>query len=86
MKAAAIRKEANYAGVRVTLMGLLDSACCPVQVEEKQWQAFVRRNALEPMALLAVVTDLREFLLPVLASISGSSKLDMAWRAGDGWR
>src|ERR1035437_7609328 len=33
VKAAEIRKEANYAGVRVTLMGLLDSARCPVQGE-----------------------------------------------------
>ena len=33
VKAAEIRKEANYAGVRVTLMGLLDSARCPVQID-----------------------------------------------------
>lgn len=32
VKAAEIRKEANYAGVRVTLMGMLDSARCPVQI------------------------------------------------------
>lgn len=33
VKAAEIRKEAHYAGVRVTLMGLLASARCPVQVD-----------------------------------------------------
>jgi hypothetical protein len=33
VKAAEIRKEANYAGVRVKLMGLLDSARCPVQID-----------------------------------------------------
>lgn len=33
VKAAEIRKEANYAGVRVTLMGMLDSARCPVQID-----------------------------------------------------
>lgn len=33
VKAAEIRKEANYAGVRVTLIGLLDSARCPVQID-----------------------------------------------------
>ena len=33
VNATAIRKEANYAGVRVTLMGLLDSARCPVQID-----------------------------------------------------
>lgn len=33
VKAAEIRKEANYAGVRVMLMGLLGSARCPVQID-----------------------------------------------------
>ena len=33
VKAAEIRKEANYAGVRVTLQGMLDSARCPVQID-----------------------------------------------------
>ena len=28
-----IRKEANYAGLRVTLLGLIDGARCPVQVD-----------------------------------------------------
>lgn len=33
VKAAEIRKEANYAGVRVTMRGLLDGARCPVQFD-----------------------------------------------------
>jgi predicted nucleotidyltransferase component of viral defense system len=33
VRAAEIRKEANYAGVRVTLIGLLDGARCPVQID-----------------------------------------------------
>ena len=33
VKAAEIRKEANYAGVRVTLLGMLDSARCAVQID-----------------------------------------------------
>jgi predicted nucleotidyltransferase component of viral defense system len=33
VQAADIRKEANYAGVRVTLLGLLDGARCPVQID-----------------------------------------------------
>lgn len=193
VKAAEIRKDANYAGVRLTLIGLLDSARCPVQVDvgfgdtvipgpedalypvilsgmpkpqlrayprytvvaeklealtslgmlntrmkdffdlwvlakhsefegpvlsravaatferrrtpipqgipiglsdefindtqkEKQWQAFIRRNALERMALSAVITDLREFLVPILVSISLGSDLKMAWQAAEGWR
>ena len=33
VQAAEILKEANYTGVRVTLLGLLDSARCPVQID-----------------------------------------------------
>ncbi len=33
IQAAEIRKEANYAGVRVTLLGLIDGARCPVQID-----------------------------------------------------
>ncbi|MBF0273570.1 MAG: nucleotidyl transferase AbiEii/AbiGii toxin family protein [Magnetococcales bacterium] len=31
VRAAEIRKDANYAGVRVTLIGMLDNARCPLQ-------------------------------------------------------
>ncbi|GAC1315590.1 MAG: nucleotidyl transferase AbiEii/AbiGii toxin family protein [Collimonas sp.] len=193
VKGAEIRKEANYAGVRILLMGLLDTARCPVQVDigfgdavvpgpedadyptilpgmpepqlrvyprytvvaekfealtslgilnsrmkdffdlwilarhsdfdgtiltravaatferrrtpvpqgipiglsdefindaqkEKQWQAFLRKNALDPMRFESVINDLREFLLPVLASISKSGSHEMNWLAGEGWR
>lgn len=193
VKAAEIRNEANYAGVRVTLMGMLDSARCPVQIDigfgdavvpgpedvlypiilpgmpepqlrvyprytvvaeklealtslgmlnsrmkdffdlwvlakhsdfdgsvllravaatferrrtaipqglpiglsdefindtqkGKQWQAFLRKNALDPISLTDVIADLREFLSPVLAAISAHDNLDVDWRAGEGWR
>ena len=33
VKAAEIRKEANYAGIRVTMLGLLDGARCLVQID-----------------------------------------------------
>jgi hypothetical protein len=193
VKATEIRKEANYAGVRVTLMGMLDSARCPVQVDigfgdavvpgpedalypiilpgfpapqlrvyprytvvaeklealtslgmlnsrmkdffdlwvlakhsdfdgsvlllavmatferrrtafpqgqpiglsdefinddqkGKQWQAFLRKNALHSMPLAIVIADLREFLLPVLDAVAGPAGLTMDWWAGEGWR
>ncbi|CAH1905055.1 Nucleotidyl transferase AbiEii toxin, Type IV TA system [Candidatus Nitrotoga sp. HW29] len=193
VKGIEIRKEANYAGVRITLTGLLDSARCPIQVDvgfgdavvpgpedvrypiiltglpepqlrayprytvvaeklealtslgilnsrmkdffdlwvlakysdfdgellsraiaatferrrtgfpegisiglsdefindnqkNKQWQAFLRKNALDPMPLATVISDLREFLLPVLVAAAKSSRHDMVWRAGLGWR
>lgn len=193
VKAAEIRKEANYAGVRVTLMGLLGSARCPVQVDigfgdavvpgpdeaqypvilgempapqlrvyprytvvaeklealtslgmlnsrmkdyfdlwvlarytdfngavlsqavaatfdrrrtaipndvpiglsdefitdaqkEKQWQAFLRKNAIGSMSLATVIADLRKFLLPVLATVAAKSRLNVNWRAGGMWQ
>lgn len=33
VRAVEIRKKANYAGVRVTLLGLIDSARCPIQID-----------------------------------------------------
>lgn len=175
VKAAEIRKEANYAGIRVTLLGMLDTARCPVQADigfgdavvpgpdevdypvildempvphlrvyprytvvaeklealtslgmlnsrmkdyfdlwvlvrysefdrqiliravaatfdrrqtripdgvpiglsdefakdplkERQWNAFLRKNSIAPKPMSEVVTDLRDFLMPVLAS------------------
>jgi hypothetical protein len=192
VKAAEIRKEANYAGVRVTMIGLLDGARCPVQIdigfgdavtpapenvqypvvlngmpqpqlqvyprytvvaekleamvklgilnsrtkdyfdlwvlsrhsdfdgavlaqairatferrgtgippglpfgltdefaqhEQKnmQWSGFLRKNALEPMTLAAVIEALRGFLLPVLTALSAGDGFDRQWRAGAGW-
>jgi len=193
VQAAEIRKEANYAGIRVTLMGLLDSARCPVQVDigfgdavvpgpdeaqypvilgempapqlrvyprytvvaeklealtslgmlnsrmkdyfdlwvlarytdfdgavllravaatfdrrrtaipndvpiglsdefitdaqkEKQWQAFLRKNAIDSMSLATVITDLRTFLLPVLAAVAAKGRLNVNWLAGETWQ
>ena len=193
VKAAEIRKEANYAGVRVTLLGMLDSARCPVQIDigfgdavvpgpdevhypvilgempgphlhvyprytvvaeklealtslgmlnsrmkdyfdlwilakhsdfdglilsravaatferrrtavptgvpigltdefvndaqkGKQWQGFLRKNALDPMPLATVVADLRDFLIPVLAAIAAGGSHDYPWRSGAGWQ
>ncbi|MDR1227898.1 MAG: nucleotidyl transferase AbiEii/AbiGii toxin family protein [Azoarcus sp.] len=192
VKAAEIRKEAHYAGVRVTLMGLLDGARCPVQIDigfgdavvpgpedaqypvilegmpspwlrvyprytvvaekleamaslgilnsrmkdyfdlwilarhsdfdgamlaqairatferrgtgipsglplgltdefalderkNKQWTAFQRKNALEPMTLIAVIETLREFLPPILTALAAGEGFDCQWRTGAGW-
>lgn len=193
VKAAEIRKEANYAGVRVMLIGMLDSARCPVQIDigfgdavvpgpeevhypvilgemtaphlrvyprytvvaeklealtslgmlnsrmkdffdlwilakhcdfdgsilsravaatferrqtaipngvpigladefiqdaqkDKQWQAFLRKNALDKTPLATVIGNLREFLLPVLTAIASGNSLDYPWCAGAGWQ
>jgi len=43
-------------------------------------------NNPDPMPLATVISDLREFLLLVLVAAAKSSRHDMAWRAGLGWR
>jgi len=52
----------------------------------RQWRAFVRKNALDPIELSAVITDVRDFLLPVLLSAATGADLDMRWRPGDQWQ
>lgn len=53
--------------------------------KENQWQAFLRKNALDPIPLAVVIADLRKFLLPVLAAISAQGSLDTNWRTGGWW-
>ncbi len=38
-------------------------------LKEKQWNAFLRKNSIAPKPLSEVVTDLRDFLMPVLALV-----------------
>ena len=66
-------------------IGLSDEFVNDLQ-KEKQWQAFLRKNALDPMPLAAVIANLREFLLPVLVVISAHGSLDTVRRAEEGWR
>lgn len=54
--------------------------------KEKQWQAFLRKNALDPMPLATVIADLRSFLLPVLVAAASAGGYAPLWRAGDGWQ
>jgi hypothetical protein len=54
--------------------------------KEKQWQGFLRKNALARLSLEKVISDLREFLLPVLATISTDGRLDRTWHAKNGWQ
>ena len=66
-------------------IGLSDEFISDAQ-KGKQWQGFLRKNALDPMPLATVVVDLREFLMPVLAAIAAGGSHDYPWRAGAGWQ
>jgi hypothetical protein len=52
----------------------------------KQWRAFVQRTGLPAGdgGLVAVIADLREFLLPPLLA-AAENDLERHWRPGDGW-
>lgn len=76
------RRTAIPKGVPI---GLTDEFTYDAQ-KETQWRAFLRKNALDPMPLEAVVGDLRNFLLPVLTAIAAEDDHGHFWRAGAGWQ
>ena len=55
-------------------------------LKQKQWQAFLRKNAIAPKPLETVIADLRKFLLPVLQLVSIKNSSKKMWCAGKGWR
>lgn len=55
-------------------------------LKEKQWQAFLRKNALDQTPLEPVVEDLKLFLLPILESLTAGVSHDHPWLAGTGWK
>lgn len=63
VRVAEIRKESNYAGVRVTLTGSLDGARCPVQVDIGFGDAVTPPPELVPFPVL--LTDMPAPLLRV---------------------
>jgi len=95
VKAAEIRKEAQAVAATFdrrrtavptgVSIGLSDEFISDAQ-KDKQWQAFLRKNALDSMPLATVVADLRDFLMPVLAAIAAGGGHDYPWRAGAGWQ
>ncbi len=50
-----------------------------------QWSGFQRKNALQPMKLVAVIEALREYLLPVLSALAAGCGYNRRWRAGVVW-
>lgn len=76
------RRTAVPTGVPI---GLSDEFINDAQ-KGKQWQGFLRKNALDPMPLATVIADLRGFLMPVLAAIAAGGSHDYPWRAVAGWQ
>jgi len=55
--------------------------------KSSQWKGFVRKSGLEQglPEFLDVLSNLREFLLPVLKSARGAAPLPKSWSAGGSW-
>ena len=72
-------------GTPTAPIGLSDEFINDAQ-KDKQWHAFLRKNALAPMPLASVIADLQKFLLPVLGAAAESTELRMNWQAEAGWQ
>lgn len=66
-------------------LGLTDEFAKDAQ-KEKQWQAFLSKNALDRTPLQTVVGDLKLFLLPILDSLRAGVSHGHPWLAGAGWK
>jgi len=51
-----------------------------------QWQAFLNKNALDPVALTEVLDLLRRFLMPPLNAAGDRTSLVGHWESGGAWR
>lgn len=54
--------------------------------KEMQWQAFLRKNALNQTPLTVLVGDLNVCLLPILNAIWVGDNYNYHWHAGVGWK
>ena len=53
--------------------------------KDAQWQAFLKRNRLEGLALSDVIAALGRFLLPVIEAAASNSPLQGQWKSGGPW-
>ena len=64
--------------------GLTDAFARDAQ-KQIQWQAFLKKNRLEALALDDVIAALAIFLLPVIEAASANTVLPARWQAGGPW-
>ncbi|KPA91572.1 protein of unknown function (DUF1814) [Pseudomonas asplenii] len=53
--------------------------------KQTQWQAFLRKNRLEALALNDVIAELTTFMLPVIEAASANAMFPTGWQAGGPW-
>ncbi len=65
-------------------LGLTDT-CAQGAQKGAQWQAFLKRNRLDGLALTDVIAELARFLLPVVEAAASNSPLHGQWKSGGPW-
>lgn len=65
-------------------LGLTDAFAQDAQ-KQMQWQAFLKNNRLEALALNDVIAALATFMLPVIEAASVNATLTARWQAGGPW-
>lgn len=63
----------------------LTSAFAQDGQKQVQWQAFLKKNRLEALALQEVIAELAVFLLPVCAAAYANVAFPATWQAGGPW-
>lgn len=53
--------------------------------KQTQWQAFLRKNRLEALALNDVIAALRTFILPIFKAAHANAVFSARWQAGGPW-
>ena len=64
--------------------GLTDAFARDAQ-KQMQWQAFLKKNRLEALALNDVIAALATFMLPVIEAVSAGTVFPASWQAGGPW-
>jgi hypothetical protein len=64
--------------------GLSDAFAQDAQ-KQAQWQAFLRKNRLEALALCDVIAALTTFMVPVIAAAHANTVFSARWQAGSSW-
>lgn len=64
--------------------GLTDAFAQDAQ-KQAQWQAFLKKNRLEALALNDVIAALVAFMLPVIKAANASAVFSARWQAGGPW-
>lgn len=54
--------------------------------KQTQWQAFLRKNSLQPLPLDEIVPSLRSFLLPPLRAVASDDPFRARWPKGGPWQ